>query len=113
MQSAACLRCRCGLMHEDASRLVKRGWRDLGGGEFAMLANCPCGETLSAARISDASKCSVCRRVVTGADGDVKCCAIDEHIPLVLCAACFRRHPRRTGWLTWIVGGPSRIERVA
>jgi hypothetical protein len=104
MQSASCLHCACGLEHQDASRLSKVGWHDGGGGEFAMLVNCPCGATLTAARIIDGSQCDVCRRVVTGAEGDVKCCVVDEQTPLVLCAACFRRHPRRTEWLTWTVG---------
>jgi hypothetical protein len=52
--------------------------------------------------MDDACLCATCRRLVTGTDGDVKVCAWDEEEgPLVLCAACFRRDPRRGRWLSW------------
>ena len=98
-RSPSPLHCGCGRWHADASRLVKLGWQELGGGEFAMLARCPCGSKLTAARIADASKCDVCRRVVTGSEGDVKVYVADDRGARVVCAACFRRDAPPAPWV--------------
>jgi predicted Fe-S protein YdhL (DUF1289 family) len=99
-------RCACGRAHENAERLIKLGWQTLGGGDFAMLAYCPCGDILVIERLADAGQCCVCRRVVTGADGDVKVCVVDVGRHLVLCTGCGRRHPRRAEWLVWKTSQP-------
>jgi hypothetical protein len=95
------LRCGCGRWHADASRLAKLGWLELGRGEFAMLVRCPCGSKLTAARIADASKCDVCKRVVTGSEGDLKVCVADDRGARVVCDPCFRRGARRAQWVHW------------
>jgi hypothetical protein len=88
-------RCLCGRRHGDASSLTKLGWQEVGGGEFTLLAACPCGSTLAVSVLKDASKCDACKRIVTGTEGDVKVCLEHDHRALVLCAACFRRRDPR------------------
>jgi hypothetical protein len=89
------LSCDCGRRHPDPARLVKLGWRELGGGRFAMLVKCPCGARLEADSIRDASQCDGCMRIVTGAGGDVKVCLTDQGRAFVFCVACFRRRGKR------------------
>src|SRR5260370_17702294 len=90
------IRCGCGPVHTDPSVLAKVGWQADGHGGAALLVNCECRSTLVAERMDDACLCATCRRLVTGTDGDVKVCAWDaEEGPLVLCAPCFPRPPRR------------------
>jgi hypothetical protein len=92
---ATVLRCHCGLAHEDVSHLTKLGWRELGGGTYGLLSRCPCGAVLASAYIRDGSTCDVCKRLVTGTDGDVKVCLVQDHKALVICLGCFRRRDPR------------------
>jgi hypothetical protein len=78
--------------------MTKVGWQP---GGAALLVNCECHSTLIAERMADVCLCRTCRRLITGADGDVKVCVLGEFGPLVLCMACFRRDPRRARWLEW------------
>jgi hypothetical protein len=43
------------------------------------------------------SSCAGCRRTVTGRDGDTK--VYIGHLSIVLCRACFQRHPSLPDWL--------------
>ncbi len=95
------IRCGCGRVHGDPSTMVKVGWQPDGSGGAALLVNCECHSTLVAQRMADACLCTTCRRLVTGADGDVKTCTFSAEGPVILCAACFRRDPRRAQWLQW------------
>jgi hypothetical protein len=95
------IECGCGRVHTDSSKLTKVGWQPDGAGGAALLVNCVCQSTLVAERMADACLCMTCRRLVTGADGDVKTCAWGDCGPIVLCGACFRRDPRRAAWLQW------------
>jgi hypothetical protein len=84
--------CSCG--HEqDAAAMPKRGWQSDGAGGGLFLANCTvCGSTLVIEERSDASICSVCHRLVTGADGDTKVWSEeDDGDGRVLCTGCARR----------------------
>jgi hypothetical protein len=112
-QGGAPLNCSCGRTHDDASSLVKLGWRALGFGDFAMLANCRCGSTLTVSRLTDASQCTACRRVVTGTDGDVKVCFIEGRDAVLVCVACFRRHARRAERVERIVAPALDVTAIA
>jgi hypothetical protein len=86
------LSCDCGRHHLDSARLIKLGWRELGGGRFVMLAMCPCGASLEVDSIRDGSQCDGCMRVVTGTDGDVKVCLAQRGQAFVFCVACHNRY---------------------
>jgi hypothetical protein len=96
--------CACGQSHTDCSALEKRGWHPDGKGNAVLLCNCTCRSSLTVAVAVDATVCTVCRRLVTGSAGDVKVCV--GHRSIVLCLACFRRHPKHDEWLAWTTGGP-------
>lgn len=85
------IRCACGRLHGDVHGLAKLGWRKVGSGAFALNVQCGCGAILTLARIDDASQCSGCARVVTGTDGDVKVCAIQNGRSVVYCLGCANR----------------------
>jgi len=101
--------CSCGLRQEVAA-MVKRGWQTDGAGSALLLANCVgprCGSTIAVAAMADACTCATCRRLVTGAGGDVKICVVDDSAgAIVLCAPCFRRDPRRANWTRWHLAPP-------
>jgi hypothetical protein len=77
--------CGCGRQYADVSRLRKVGWQpDLEGGAL-LLVECTCGSTFAAARLSDASFCDECGRMM---HDEVKVCAENYG---VLCIPCARR----------------------
>ncbi len=84
------IQCKCGLVHEDASKLKKVGWQEVEQGEFALLVNCTCRSTIAAETVTDACLCCVCQRLVTGSDGDFKVVVWDGESK-IYCAACARR----------------------
>lgn len=82
------VRCGCGQDHGDGAALVKIGWHADGEGGALLLANCPCMSTITIETRADASICAECRRLVPGADGDLKVVTEDQG---VLCMGCARR----------------------
>jgi hypothetical protein len=44
---------------------------------------------------AQALRFDVCKRLVTGTDGDVKVCLVQDHKALVICLGCFRRRDPR------------------
>lgn len=78
----------CGLKHGDGAALKKLGWQMGGEGSAIQLANCPCGNTLTLAELTDVSICAICRRLVLGSDGDIK---IVSESHGVFCVGCARR----------------------
>ncbi len=90
------IKCPCGLVHEDASKLKKVGWQEVGSGSYALMVNCTCKSTFFAAVVTDACLCCVCRRLVTGDDGDFKTVVWDGKSK-IYCFGCARRE-NLVGW---------------
>ncbi|HEY6462228.1 MAG TPA: hypothetical protein VIY73_18805 [Polyangiaceae bacterium] len=88
--------CPCGARHPlDAGRLV--GPQQLGGGEIAILRNCPgCATTYSGAVMTDAAVCEGCGRVVAGTTDDPKTTLEGGTVLCLDCAASDMRVPRVT-----------------